>query len=184
MTDSLAVRQMRPDDPPTIAEAFRSQGWNKPQEQYERYYREQTTGVRTVLVAETDGEFVELGREFAGYLTIVWDSGDAPSRSAGIPEIVDLNVLVAKQRNGIGTRLMDEAERMISARSTVAGIGVGLYADYGPAQIMYVKRGYVPDGRGVEYDGRQLRHGDGTTVDDSLCMHFTKDVSTQEGAQP
>jgi len=167
--DGLIVRQMRHDDPATISDAFRAQGWNKPEERYERYYREQTEGTRTVLVAELDGGFV-------GYLTIVWESGYPPFRDGGIPEIVDFNVLAAHQRRGIGTILMDEAERTMSERSTVAGIGVGLTADYGAAQILYAKRGYVPDGRGLYYDGKQLGHGDETTVDDSLCLYFTKQV--------
>ena len=27
-----------------------------------------------------------------------------------------------------------------------------MYADYGTAQRMYVKRGYIPDGRGIMYN--------------------------------
>lgn len=44
---------------------------------------------------------------------------------------------------------MDEAEKRIFERSEVAGIGFGISADYGAAQRMFVKRGYVPDGRGL-----------------------------------
>ena len=36
-------------------------------------------------------------------------------------------------------------------RSDHAGIGFGLYADYGAAQRLYIKRGYIPDGRGAHY---------------------------------
>lgn len=169
MTDNLAVRQIRHDDPPTIAAAFRAQGWNKLERLYERYHREQMEGRRTVLVAELDGAF-------AGYLTIDWESRYSPFREAEIPEISDLNVLVAYQRKGIGAALMEEAERRMSERSGVAGIAVGLSPDYGPAQVMYVRRGYVPDGRGIQYDGEQLEHGGKTTVDDDLCLYFVKDL--------
>ena len=169
MTDEFTVREMTREDPPTIAEAFRAQGWNKPQDQYEKYYREQIEGKRTVLIAELNGKFV-------GYLTIVWESHYPPFRDAGIPEIVDFNVLVVQQRKGIGTILMDKAELRISEKSKVVGIGVGLNADYGAAQVMYAKRGYVPDGRGVQYDGKQLKFGDKTTVDHSLVMCFTKEL--------
>jgi GNAT superfamily N-acetyltransferase len=169
MTSKLTIREMTHEDPPTIAEAYCAQGWSKPRELHEKYYREQIEGARTVLVAELDGMFV-------GYLTIVWESHYPPFRDAGIPEIVDFSVLMGYQRKGIGTALMDEAERRISERSSIVGIGVGLSAGYGAAQIMYAKRGYIPDGRGVQYDGKQLKFGDKTTVDHSLTMCFTKDL--------
>lgn len=84
MTDGLTVREMTIEEPPIMAKAFRTQGWNKSQDQYEKYYREQIEGKRTVLVAELNGKFV-------GYLTIVWESHYPPFRDAGIPEIVDFN---------------------------------------------------------------------------------------------
>lgn len=37
-------------------------------------------------------------------------------------------------------------------QSDTIGIGFGLYADYGTAQRMYIKRGFVPDGRGIMYN--------------------------------
>jgi hypothetical protein len=44
---------------------------------------------------------------------------------------------------------MNEAELVVSECSRIAGIGVSMYADYGPAQRLYTPRGYVPDGRGL-----------------------------------
>ncbi len=169
MTDKLIVREMTCEDPSTIAVAFRAQGWNKPQDRFEKYYQDQIESKRTVLIAELD-------REFVGYLTIVWESHYPPFRDARIPEVVDFNVLVAQQRRGIGTVLMDKAEYRISERSEIAGICVGLSPDYGAAQVMYARRGYVPDGQGIQYDGKQLKHGDKTTVDHNLVMCFTKKV--------
>lgn len=167
MIDELTIREIAGKDSPIIAEAFHAQGWNKSQDQFEKYFREQTEGRRTILVAELNGIFV-------GYLTIVWESHYPPFRDEGIPEIVDFNVLVAQQRKGIGTVLMDRAEARISERSKVAGICVGLDADFGAAQVMYARRGYIPDGRGIQYDGKQLKFGDKTTVDYNLVLCFTK----------
>lgn len=169
----LTIREITHEDPPIIAEAYRAQDWDKPQELHEKYYREQIEGKRTVLFAEWDGTFV-------GYLTIVWESHYPPFRDAGIPEIVDFSVLIPYQRRGIGTALMDEAERRIGERSSIVGIGVGLSDGYGAAQVMYAKRGYIPDGRGVHYDGRQLKFGDKTTVDHGLVMCFTKDLKQKK----
>ena len=41
---------------------------------------------------------------------------------------------------------MDEAENRIKKYSNMAGIGFGVYKDYGAAQILYINRGYKPDG--------------------------------------
>lgn len=165
------IRPIQPQDPPIIAAAFAAQGWRKPAAQYERYLQEQTAGHRHVLVAERDGRF-------AGYLTIVWASPYPPFHAAGIPEIMDFNVLQAFQRQGIGTALMDAAEAAIARRSPVAGIGVGVLSDYGPAHILYTRRGYIPDGRGLYKHGRWPRHGDSLTLDDDVALYFTKKLTT------
>ena len=150
-----------------IAEAFAKLGWNKPDSQYSRYFEEQSTGKRFVLVAALEGKF-------AGYLTVILQSDYPPFKESGIPEIVDFNVLPQYRRQGIGSELMKSAEIIIRSYSPFAGIGVGMDSDYGAAQILYSKRGYLPDGNGIHYDNRKLKHGDVVTVDDSLCLHFTK----------
>lgn len=166
----VRVRLMANADVAPVAAAFAAQGWHKPQEQYRRYLEESAEGRRVVLLAERGGEF-------AGYVTVVWESEYPPFRAAGIPEIVDFNVLIKFQRQGVGTTLLDEAERRIAERSAVAGIGVGLTADYGAAQVLYVKRGYVPDGRGMAQAGRAIRHGEQVTIDDDLAVYFSKRLS-------
>jgi len=163
----IYIREMNESDPTLIEEAFRLQSWNKPASQYEGYLQESHEGKRVNLVAEYKGEF-------GGYVTIVWDSGYPPFREGGIPEIVDFNVLIKFRRLGIGTVLMDEAENRIAARSAVAGLGVCLHSDYGAAQVLYAKRGYVPDGRGLYWKGRYLKYGDQVTVDDDLVIYLIK----------
>jgi GNAT superfamily N-acetyltransferase len=83
-------------------------------------------------------------------------------------------VLKVFQRQGIGTMLLDRAEAEIAMRSASVGIGVGLYADYGAAQSLYVKRGYVPDKRGISYGGTFLNYGDRAQVDDDLVLYLIK----------
>jgi GNAT superfamily N-acetyltransferase len=166
---TIVVRLILPSDPTLLSAAFTAQGWNKPVEQYERYWHESEQGSRVVLVMEWDGVF-------AGYVTILWQSDYEGFKSQSIPEIVDFNVLRAFQRQGVGTVLMDEAERRIGERSPIAGLGVGLTPDYGPAQVLYVKRGYVPDGTGIYHNGQLLKHGGLATVDDDLVMYLTKQL--------
>ena len=164
-----SIRPLESQDIPQIAEAFEKIGWNKPASQYERYLMEQVAKLRVVYVA-----FVE--EQFAGYLTICWISSYPAFREAMIPEVVDFNVLPKFQRQGIGTQLMDLAENEIAKRSPMAGIGVGLYPNYGAAQRMYVLRGYVPDGRGLYQNYHFPKHGEQIIVDDGLALYFTKDV--------
>lgn len=166
----LKIRRQNPHDAEQIAAAFVEQGWkDKTARQYEQYYKWQEAGVRDVLIAEFKGAF-------AGYLTIVWSSTYAYFKEKGIPEIVDFNVLKKYQRLGIGTALMDAAENRIREVSTIVGIGVGLYTDYGPAQILYIKRGYIPDGNGISHSGETLPKGASVTVDDGLTLSFTKSL--------
>ncbi|HXD09600.1 MAG TPA: GNAT family N-acetyltransferase [Anaerolineales bacterium] len=163
------IRLLESQDIPQIAEAFEKIGWNKPASQYERYLMEQVTKLRDVYVA-----FVE--EQFAGYLTICWTSSYPAFREAKTSEIVDFNVLPKFQRQGIGTQLMDRAENEIAKRGPIAGIGVGLYPNYGAAQRMYVLRGYVPDGRGLYQNDHFPKHGEQITVDDDLALYFTKEL--------
>jgi GNAT superfamily N-acetyltransferase len=163
------IRLLRAGDISTIAAAFAALGWDKPPTQYEGYLAEQRQSEREVLVAW-------YGDTFVGYVTVVWDSEYAPFRAAGVPEIADFNVLPHVRRQGIGSLLLDEAERRIAARSHVAGIGVGMTVDYGAAQRLYVKRGYVPDGRGLVAGEHQVNWGETVLVDDDLVLYFTKTV--------
>ncbi|HEX9998193.1 MAG TPA: GNAT family N-acetyltransferase [Abditibacterium sp.] len=135
------IRQMTEGDVGTIAQTF--EHWNKRREQYERYRNENQEGKRITLVAVC-------GEQILGYTNIIWEPDYEPFREAGIPEINDLNVVTEFQKQGIGTALIQEAERIaLENGKDVMGIGFGLTDDYGAAQRLYPKLGYVPDSRGV-----------------------------------
>lgn len=163
------IRLLARRDIPEIAQAFRDIGWNKPASQYERYLSQQEMGVRNVHVA-----FVE--ERFAGYLTICWESSYEPFYIKSIPEIVDFNVLPNFRRVGIGTRLMEKAEREIAKVSSVAGIGVGMTSDYGAAQRLYILRGYIPDGCGLHWRDHHVNYREEIRVDDDLALFLTKEL--------
>jgi len=165
----LLIRLLESHDIPQIAKAFQQLGWDKPASQYERYLMEQVLEIRAIYVA-----FIE--ERFVGYLTICWTSNYEPFRTANIPEIVDFNVLPNFRRQAIGTQLMDRAESEIAKISSIAGIGVGMTPDYGAAQRLYGLRGYIPDGRGLWYQGHYLQHGEEITVDDNLALYLTKEL--------
>ena len=168
-TTETLIRRLELHDTPHIVTAFQQLGWTKPATQYEHYLVQQELGARDVYVGFIEGKF-------AGYLTICWSSSYEPFRSEGIPEIMDFNVLPEFRRRGVGTQLMDRAESEIARISLFAGIGVGMIPDYGAAQRLYVRRGYVPDGHGLHYKGYRVRYGDEITVDDSLALYLTKEL--------
>lgn len=87
---------------------------------------------------------------------------------------MDLNVLKVFQSQGVATALLDEAEALIADHSDIVGIGVGLLADYGPAQSLYIRRGYIPDKRGVSQNGRCLTYGDHCIFGDDVALYLTK----------
>jgi GNAT superfamily N-acetyltransferase len=165
---TIDIHPLAPTNITEIVEAFAIIGWtDRTVARYQRYLDAQTAGDRAMFVAAADGVF-------AGHASVLWRSKYVPFSDAGIPEISDLNVLPHMQRHHIATALMDEAEALIGTRGDIAGLGVGLYSDYGAAQHMYFKRGYQPDGRGVAYDFVTVDPGDTVRVDDDLNLMMTR----------
>jgi ribosomal protein S18 acetylase RimI-like enzyme len=165
---NITVKLLEAGQITNIQSGLARAAWSTPPGYFETLLAEQTSGVRDVLVAYLD-------KVFAGYVTIKWQSDYPPFAEKVIPEINDLRVLPDFRRRGIATALVDEAEARIFARSPVAGIGVGLYAHYGPAQRMYVRRGYVPDGLGLYYQEHHVAAGQDVRVDDELNLYFIKE---------
>ncbi|MEM1095705.1 MAG: GNAT family N-acetyltransferase [Bacteroidota bacterium] len=172
MPPGLTIRPLAAADPSRITAAFEALGWgNKPAALYERYLAEQAAGARHIFVAE-------IGPAFAGYVTLNWHPTYATFQANGIPEIQDLNVMPAFRRRGIGAALIQAAEHTASEQTHSIGIGVGLYPDYGNAQRLYVRLGYLPDGRGIAYADRTVAPGEHVRVDDSLVLYFTKALTS------
>lgn len=168
------IRPLRDSDPAWIASAFAAVGWRRPRERFERFLAEQAEGRRLAWVAT-------LADGFAGYVTLHREPAYAPFRAAGIPEIQDLNVLPALRRRGIGSALLYAAESAAGETSAVVGIAVGLAPDYGPAQRLYVRRGYLPDGRGIARRWRTVEFGEQVTVDDDLVLCLTRELPARRG---
>jgi GNAT superfamily N-acetyltransferase len=163
---SFRVRSLDDDDAPHLVEAFADHGWRKPLDLFIRYAAEQRRGLRLCYVAES-------ADSLAGYCTLLWESKYEPFRTAGIPEITDLNVLPPHRGHGVGNALLDVIETGARERSQAVGLGVGLYADYGAAQRIYARRGYVPDGKGVMYRNRPVPPGCTVRLDDDAALMLT-----------
>ena len=174
MKNHSQIRPLIREDIVVISEAFNQIGWNKPASLFEEYLKEQYAGEQLVWVAHVH-------EQFAGYITLKWHSSYPFFKEQNIPEIMDLNVLPSFGKKGIGSLLLDTAEKEAATKSQIIGIGVGLYAGedggYGPAQRLYVKRRYIPDGKGVTYNYEPTIPGNTYPLDDDLVLWFTKKLS-------
>lgn len=72
---------------------------------------------------------------------------------------------------------MDAAEKVIIERSDIAGIGVGLFSSYGNAQILYARRGYIPDGKGIHSGERYIEYGESIVVNHDVALYLTKKLT-------
>ena len=147
MKTTCSMRKMQESDIKDLSRGFISQGWPSREEILTRYFKEQESGEREVLVAEVEGAV-------AGYITILPDAKQGPFAGMA-PELSDFNVFENFQNQGIGNLLMEEAEKRVKPISDKVTLGVGLHSGYGPAQRLYIKRGYIPDGTGVWYQNHQ-----------------------------
>ncbi len=143
------IREMIQPDVVELYNAFSEQGWNKPISIFELYYKEQLEHKRQVFIATCENAV-------AGYATLLANDNEGPYANLKIPTICDFNVLIKYQKQGIGTMILDSIEQCVKKLSDKICLGVGLHSGYGPAQRMYVKRGYIPDGSGVWYNNRIL----------------------------
>ncbi len=171
--NDLSIRPLAPYDIDLMTDAFCKVGWDKSASVFQRYLKEVETGERLVWVAHQY-------EQFAGYITLKWQSEYLSFKEQNIPEIMDLNVLPRFRKMGIGSHLLDLAEQEAATKSDRVGIGVGLYAGvdggYGAAQRLYVKRGYIPNGKGITYKYEPTIPGNSYSLDDDLVLWFTKKV--------
>lgn len=125
---------------------------------------------RGALVARIDGVPV-------GYVVLNRASAYPLFARLGIPELQDLNVIPAYRGRGLGAALVAACEDMARRDGAVRiGLAVGLHKSYGPAQRLYVRLGYQPDGNGITYDRQNIAAGELRPVDDNLCLMMVKDL--------
>ena len=165
---NCTIRNMIKSDIESLSHGFMNQGWPGREEILARYFLEQESGEREVLVAEIDGAV-------AGYVTILPSAKHGPFASI-CPELSDFNVFEPFRNKGIGNRLLEKAEQGVKRFSGKVCLGVGLHLGYGPAQRLYIKRGYIPDGTGVWYRNKPLEMNATSQNNDDLVLYLSKDL--------
>ena len=164
---NCTIRNMIKSDIESLSHGFMNQGWHGREEILARYFLEQESGEREVLVAEIDGAV-------AGYITILPSAKHGPFASV-CPELSDFNVFEPFRNKGIGNRLLEKAEQGVKRFSGKVCLGVGLHLGYGPAQRLYIKRGYIPDGTGVWYRNKPLEMNATSQNNDDLVLYLVKE---------
>ncbi|MBQ3919913.1 MAG: GNAT family N-acetyltransferase [Oscillospiraceae bacterium] len=166
----LIIRDMESADAQIFTDEFTAQGWHPDIAGYMSRLQDRSEGKCIALTAVYD-------RCPAGYVYVYLNVHDGPFTGKGWPMITDFNVLKKYQRMGIGSRLMDVAEQVAARYADTVCLGVGLCDSYGAAQRMYVKRGYIPDGSGIWYQGKQcVQYKTVCTVDDDLLLFLSKSL--------
>ena len=168
MKTTCSIRKMQESDIKDLSRGFMNQGWPGREEILARYFLEQESGEREVLVAEIDGAV-------AGYVTILPSAKHGPFAEV-YPELSDFNVFEPFQNQGIGNLLLEEAEKRVKLFSDKVTLGVGLHSGYGVAQRLYIKRGYIPDGSGVWYRNQPLEMNATIQNNDDLVLYLSKEL--------
>lgn len=167
-TRNLSIRQANNQDVLSLCELSEALGKGDDSDYFKRCLQLQAEGRRILYIVSTQGRD-------AGYGILNWRPKYAPFKSLHIPEIQDLNVIPDFRRQGLASALIKHCELLAKEKGhSLMGIGVGLHYSYGPAQKLYIKLGYVPDGHGVNYDRKQVAFGDFRPVDDDLCLMLVK----------
>lgn len=169
--EQLIIRNMEYEDAQAITDAEIEQGWSASVEKYLNRLDDQKSGKAISLVAEYSGKPV-------GYINIYPNSAYGAFGGKGYPEIVDFGVIEKYRNRGIGTILMDIAEKIAAEYAEMVYLGVGLHSGYGSAQRMYVKRGYIPDGSGVWYNDEICEPYEACKNDDDLVLYFSKKLKS------
>jgi GNAT superfamily N-acetyltransferase len=166
----MNIRQMTASDIPEILSRFLFP-WST-QEQtnaiWETYYREQQEANRTVAIVEKNGEIV-------GYGSLLRRSEYPHFASVNMPEVNAIWIDESHRGQGVGRALIQWIENLARSEGyNQIGIGVGLYKDYGPAQRLYFRLGYIPDGKGITYKGQATVAGQTYPLDDDLLLWLVK----------
>ena len=163
---NCTIRNMIKSDIESLSHGFMNQGWPGREKILDRYFLEQESGEREVLVAKIDGAV-------AGYVTILPSAKHGPFAEV-YPELSDFNVFEPFRNQGIGSQLLEEAEKRVKFVSSKVTLGVGLHSGYGSAQRLYIKRGYIPDGSGVWYRNQPLEMNATIQNNDDLVLYLSK----------
>jgi ribosomal protein S18 acetylase RimI-like enzyme len=166
----IIIRRIEENDVSKMSEIFCFPWSTKEatEEKWNQYFAEHKLGTRTVCLAEKQGHLI-------GYASLQRKPDYADFKMKDIPEIHDVWVSKEWRHQGVGKMLVQRIEEIaLSYGYKKIGLGVGLYEDYGPAQRLYYRLSYFPDGNGITYKTSKVTPGNEYPVDDDLVLWLTK----------
>ena len=167
---NVVIRDIEMADIEALTAAEIAQGWHwASTEKTASRLPARDAGECVVMVCEYEGEP-------AGSVSLYWNAEWGAFKDMHIPEIVDFSVLMKYRRRGLGHIMMNVCEQLAATGCDKVCLGVGLYRDYGTAQRMYVKRGYVPDGSGVWYNYQPAPEYGMVENGDGLVLYMMKEL--------
>jgi GNAT superfamily N-acetyltransferase len=154
---------------PWVKIGYEKMGWGEDEGYFERCLERQEAGELVALISHDNTSYF-------GHLKLVWKPEYLEFRRSNTPEIKDLNVIPEVRRQGIATHLIARAEHIALSRCKAVGISVGLHHWYGPAQRLYAKHGYIPDGHGIYFNNVRVEAEDSIIANDELVLHLIKEL--------
>jgi GNAT superfamily N-acetyltransferase len=112
----------------------------------------------------------------AGYVFLYYQCRWGGLANCNIPCVVDLMVFEKYRRKKIASILLDIIEDIAKQHCNKIYLDVCLNSDYGPAQRFYIKRGYIPDGKGVYYEEKICETDAVCKNDDELTLCLVKEL--------
>ncbi len=126
---------------------------------------------------ETSFTLADLGDSPVATATIGWNPRYPPFAAAQIPFVQNLEIRSDLRGRGLGAMVLTAIEQYVRPRSATLGVCVALFDAYGPAQRLYARCGYVPDGRGACHRFTPLQRGETITLDDHHLLWLVKNLA-------
>jgi len=163
MAYSIEIHQVTREELPGIVDWFAHSYYDNRRDA-EAHFADHFEGQGTTFIAK-------YGPKVAGYITV-----SLKARIVDMPCIANFVVFEPYRRRGLGSRLMDVAEAYLAQEADKVVLWVPIIERYGPAQRLYAKRGYVPDGHGVVKNGVPVKEGEMHRIDEDLLLCLVKDL--------
>ena len=167
-SSNIDIRKMNYDDIPLICKADHDES-----ERNITYIKNQLVNQEkqecSALIALYHGKV-------AGYVFLYYKCRWGGLANCNVPGVVDLIVFEEYRQKGIATNLMNVAEDIAKKYSNKVYLDVCLSSEYGPAQRLYIKRGYIPDGKGVYYEERVCETDAVCKNNDELTLCLVKEL--------
>lgn len=173
---TLAIRKAEVQDIKSLYQLLDEMRLAKMPGYFEHALEQQSQKRRKLLMGAVSSPKTKMAQDMC-YCILNWEPKYGYYKSLGISEIQDINVLPQYRRKGIATDLIGYCEDQARQKGhTQIGISVSVHSSFGPAQKLYAKLGYEPDGFGVTYDRKAVGLSEYKPVDDQLCMMLIKNL--------